>query len=503
VERSSRVLRFFERLLTLQKGHWTGRPFVLLPWQRDRVIRPIFDRVDEDGLRIIRTALIGVPRKQGKSPLAAGLGLHLLMNDSEPNAEILAVASDKIQGRVVFEEAKRMLHANPSLAAECDIQKEIIFHLPTNSTYEVVSADAQQKHGLNPHAVIFDELHTQDNRELWDTLTTAQGARRQPLVLAFTTAGFDSASLCYELFEYGKAVEEGRISDRSFHFVWYGAEKDDDPFLEETWKAANPSFDVTVKGSFYEREFQAARFSPARLAALKRLYLNIWTETSDVWLDIKRFQTTTIDPVSFEDFRGHYVAGGLDLSAVSDMTALVWAARINGRTKAIARFWIPEEKLKDPRNGSLYRAWRDLGFLSVTPGATVDYAFVKKQILEDAGRLLVERLNVDRLFQAHQLMTELADERLPVLPMSQGFASMTAPAKELERLVLSGELSTGGNPILSWQAGHTVAATDAAGNIKPDRKKSREKIDGIIALVMALDGVMRLPAPASVKLMTV
>lgn len=475
----------------------------MLEWQRERVIRPLFDTVSEDGFRTIRTALIGVPRKQGKSPLAAGLGLALLMNDDEPNAEIYAVASDKIQARVVFGEAKRMLYANPALAAECDIQKEIIYHLPTNSSYEVVSSDAPQKHGLNPHAVIFDELHTQDDRELWDTLTTAQGARRQPLVIAFTTAGFDSASLCYELFEYGRAVADGRISDPSFHYVWYGADPDDDPFDPATWRKANPSLNVTVPESFYEREFNAARFSPARLAALKRLYLNIWTQTANTWLDIKRWQETTASPVSLEDFRGHYVAGGLDLSAVSDMTALVWSAKIGGRTKAFARFWLPEEKLKDPRNGRLYRSWQSEGWLSVTPGRTVSYAAVKAAILEDAGKLLVERLAVDRLFQAHQLMTELSDERLPVTPMSQGFVAMTAPAKELERLLTAGELDAGGNPILQWQAGHVVAQIDPSGNIKPDRKRSREKIDGIVALVMALDGVMRLPAPASVRLMTI
>lgn len=488
--------------MTLQKGHWSGQPFTLLPWQRDLIVRPLFDRVDSRGYRLIKTVLVGVPRKQGKSPMAAGLALNLMMNDSEPNAAIYSVATDKIQARVVFDEAKRMLTANPALAAECDIQKEIIYHLPSGSTYEVLSAEARQKHGLNPHAIIFDELHTQDDRELWDVLTTAQGARRQPLIIGFTTAGADDTSLCYELYEYGQAVADGRVNDPSFLFVWFGADKHDDPFLPATWRKANPSIDITVPEAFYEKEFTAARFSPARLAACRRLYLNVWTQTATAWLDTNRLKETD-GAASLDMLRGRIVAGGLDLSAVSDMTALVWAAKIDGQLVAVARHWLPEARLDDPKNGRLYRAWRTDGWLQVTPGRTVDYGFIKAQILADAATMYVDRLNVDRLFQAHQLMSELSDEGVPVAPFGQGFLSMAAPSKELERLVTAGELRTGFNPILLWQAGHAIARIDSAGNVKPDRAKSREKIDGIIALVEAIDGVMRLPPPAASNLLIV
>lgn len=480
-------------LIAHTKGEWAGRPFVCLPWQR-AIMRELFGRRLADGRRQYRKALVGVARKNGKSAWASALALYLLVADQEPGAEVYSVAADKDQARVVFGEARKMLEASP-LADECAIFRDAIAHRPTNSIYRVLSSDAPTKHGLSPHAVIFDELHAQPDRELWDVLTTAQGARRQPLTLAITTAGFDKQSLCYELYRYGRSVESGEREDPQWFFRWYGADDTADWRDRAAWKAANPSLGATVSLDFLEAEYREAEVLPGRQNTFRTLYLNQWVEQADRWLDVQVWDDQGGPPLEEAALAGQVCCGGLDLASVSDLTSwvLVFPAE-DGGLQVLHRSFVPEAQLdrrRNPRNWELYQQWVAEGVLLVTPGDAVDYAAVKARVIADCRRFDVRGVNVDRLFQGQQLTQELADEGVPVLPMGQGFLAMGPAVKTFEQRYLMRQIRHGGDPVLRWAVRHAVTRVDPAGNVKIDKARSQEKVDPLVALVMALDRVSR------------
>lgn len=480
-------------LIAHTKGEWAGRPFRLLAWQRD-IMRHLFGTCLPDGRRQYRKALIGVGRKNGKSAWASALALYLLIADGEPGAEIYAVAADRDQARVVFGEARKMLEASP-LLQECAIFRDSIVHRATNSVFRVLSSDAPTKHGLNPHAVIFDELHAQPDRELWDVLTTAQGARRQPLTLAITTAGFDKTSLCYELYEYGRQVAAGDRDDPQWFFRWYGADLEDDWRDRAAWKKANPSLGETVSLDFLEAEFREAESLPGRQNTFRTLYLNQWTEQATRWLDLGVWDAQAGPPVTEDACLGRPCCGGLDLASVSDLTSWVLLFPANGGGyQVLHRSFVPESQLdrqRNPRNWELYRRWVREGYLLATPGDAVDYAFVKARVLADCARFDVRGVGIDRLWQGQQLMTELLEEGVPCREMGQGYASMGPATKSFEKAYLDGTLHHGGDPVLRWAVRHAVVRRDPAGNQKIDKDRSQEKVDPIVALVMALDRVSR------------
>lgn len=487
-------------LISHTKGEWAGKPFACLPWQRD-VMRHLFGDVLPDGRRRYRKALIGVARKNGKSAWASALALYLLMADGEPGAEVYSVAADKDQARVVFSEARKMLEASP-LKEECAIYRDAIVHRATNSTYRVLSSDAPTKHGLNPHAVLFDELHAQPDRELWDVLTTAQGARRQPLTIAITTAGFDKQSLCYELFDYCQQIEAGTRSDAQWFFRWYGASPEDDWRDRSVWKKANPSIGHTVQMEFLEAEFREAEALPGRQNTFKTLYLNAWVEQATRWLDLDVWDRQAGDQVLEEQLVGRAAFGGLDLASVSDLTAWVLAfPEESGQITVLSRAFVPEVQLspnKNRRNWEVYRKWAEEGVLLTTPGDAVDYGFIVKRVLEDCARFNVRAVNMDRLFQGQSVMQALADAGVNVFPFGQGFQSMGPATQAFERRYLSGELWHGGDPLLRWCVQHAVPKVDPHRNVKIDKARSQEKVDALVALVMALDRVEREPAGVSV-----
>ncbi len=497
-EAAQRAVSFFEGYLRHSKGKWAGYNFELLPWQK-RIIGDVFGWKRPDGLRRYRTVYIEVPRKAGKSTLAAGIALYLLFADGEPGAEIYSAAVDRAQAAIVFETAKQMVLASVALKKRAQIYKRSIVVPPTGSSYHVLSADAPSKHGLNAHGIIFDELHAQPNRELWDVLTTSTGAREQPLIVAITTAGYDRQSICWEQHEYALKVRDGIIQDPTFYPAVFAADEEDDWTKPEAWRKANPSLGVTVKEGFYEQEVKKALEMPSYENTVKRLYLNIWTQQVDRWISLQLWDENA-GLVVEDELKGRLCYGGLDLSSVSDVTAWVLVfPHEDGPEMAdiLARFWVPEARLYDTQNRyrAQYQAWAKGGWIKTTPGGAVDYSFIKKQILQDAQAFRLVDLNIDRLFQAHQLATELADEGLTVVGMGQGFISMAAPMKELERRLLARKLRHGGNPVLRWMADNVAVKQDPAGNLKPDKASSQGKIDGIVALVMALDRAMRHEVP--------
>jgi len=493
------AVAFFERLLCHSKGEWAGQPFGLLDWQRDSVVRPLFGWKRADGTRRYRTAYIEVPRKNGKTTLAAGIALYLLLAAGAPGAEGFCAAADRDQARLVFDEASAMGASSPQLTSRTQTFRNSIIVPQTRSAYRVLSADAYTKHGLNAHGVIFDELHAQPTRELWDVLTTSTGARRQPLTIAITTAGFDRNSICWEQHEYARQVAEHIIDDDTFLPVIYAAERDDDWLDEAVWAKANPSLGETVKLDYLRTEAKRAQASPAYQNPFRRLHLNQWTAQESRWLPMEAWDACG-SPFDADLLNGALCYGGLDLASTSDIASFVLAfPNEPGEPEGITllpRFWIPEENMieRARRDRVPYDAWVRDGLIYATEGNVIDYAYIVREIEELGERYNIREIAFDR-WGAFQVSQALQGAGFEMIGFGQGFVSMAAPTKELLRLVLDGKLRHGAQPVLRWMADNMVVDTDAAGNVKPNKAKSREKIDGIVAGIMAIDRAMRHEPP--------
>lgn len=497
---STEVADWIERNCVHVKGEWAGTALKLEGWQREELIDPLFGTLNPDGRRQFRTALIGVPRKAGKSTLGAALALRMLFRDGEPGAEVYSAASDRDQAAIVFEIAQGMVEANPTMAKIAKVYRRSIVVPRTGSTYKVLSADAFTKHGLNPHAVIFDELHAQPDRELWDVLTTAQGARRQPLTVAITTAGYDRESICWEMYEYGRKVRSGQIDDPTFFFRWWGIHEDQAWDDEATWAGAQPNLGVSVSLEFLRSEARQAKNLPARQNTFRRLYLNEWTQSEARWIDLGKWDGSA-SIVDEHQLAGRRCYAGLDLASSTDIAALALDfPSEDGSHDVIWRFWVPEERLPalDARTGGQASVWVREGRMFTTPGDVIDYRSILAQIDVDARTFDLAEVAYDR-WGMTQMSQDLTDAGMTVVPFGQGFASMSAPTKELERLVLTGQYRHGGNPVMRWMVDNVVTRMDPAGNVKPDKGRSTEKIDGVVAAVMALDRAISDEGPVRSK----
>lgn len=489
------ALRFFG-FLKHSKGEWSGQPFELAPWQQF-MVWCVFGWKRADGLRRFRTVYQEVPRKNGKTTMLAGLGLYLVTADGEPGAEVYSAATKREQAKLSWTEAVRMRSASPSLTRMIQYWRssDNLSIEATASKFQPLGADSDTMDGLNIHAALIDELHAHKTRGIVDVLDTATGARRQPLIWEITTAGSDQTSVCYEHHEYSRRVLEGNVQDDTWFAFIASLDEGDDWTDETTWAKANPNLGISVKIDDLRRKSERAKQLPSAQNAFRRLHLNQWTQQSERWIDLELWDANAGE-IDEDELEGRECFGGLDLSAVSDLTAWVMTfpqAEDPEHLDIIARFWCPAAKLADGSNRYLdqYRSWASEGWLTVTEGDAVDYAAIRRTVLEDAQRFDLRSLNVDRLFNGYQLSQELKDEGLEVFGMGQGFLSMAAPMKEFERRLLEKKLHHGGNPVLRFMADSVVVHMDAAGNLKPDKAKSQCRIDGIVSLVMALDRVMR------------
>lgn len=488
-EDGRKAVEFFSRYLTHVEGEWAGHPFELATWQAD-IVEKLFGTLNADGLRQYRTALIGVPRKNGKTTLAAGIALKLLVADGEPGAQVYCVAADKDQARLSFGIASAMVAANPALSKRLKPYRHAIAAPATGSSLKVISAEAFTKHGLNPHGVVFDELHAQPDRELWDVLTTGQGARRQPLTVAITTAGYDRTSICYEQFDYGRRLLAGLIDDPTFFFRWFGADEDDDWTSEKVWAKVNPSYPVTPKPEFLRSECVKAKATPARQNTFRRLYTNQWTQSNVRWLDLALWDENA-GLVTEANLAGADCHGGLDLASTSDFTAWVLVFPNDETITVLPRFFLPRAAVE--RRASMrptLEVWEREGFLKVTEGDVVDDQAIKAQMRADAETFHIKTAAYDP-WDARSLAQWAQDDlALEMVKTPQTMTRLSGPSKEIERLLGARQLVHGGHPILRWMADNVVVKTDDDGRIKPDKKKSTEKIDGIVALVMAIGEAM-------------
>lgn len=486
----------FIECLCHTKGTWAGKPFELIDWQ-ERIIRDIFGTIKPNGYRQFTTAYVEIPKKMGKSELAAAVALLLTCGDGEERAEVYGCAADRQQATIVFDVAADMVRMCPALNRRVKIlasQKRIVYQ-PTNSFYQVLSAEAYSKHGFNIHGVVFDELHTQPNRKLFDVMTKGSGdARMQPLYFLITTAGTNTNSICYETHQKAKDILEGRKIDPTFYPVIYGAAEEDDWTDPEVWKKANPSLGITVGIDKVQAACESAQQNPAEENAFRQLRLNQWVKQAIRWMPMDKWDACAFK-VTEESLRGRVCYGGLDLSSTTDITAFVLVfppLDEDDKYVVLPYFWIPEDtlELRVRRNHVPYDVWERQGFLQTTEGNVVHYGYIEKFIEQLGEKYNIREIAFDR-WGAVQMVQNLEGMGFTVVPFGQGFKDMSPPTKELMKLTLEQKIAHGGHPVLRWMMDNIFIRTDPARNIKADKEKSTEKIDGAVATIMGLDRAIR------------
>ena len=482
------AIEFFSEHLCFIEGEKAGQPFELEVWQK-AIVGNLFGWKRPDGTRRYREAFIFVPRKNGKTPLTAGIINFVAFCDGEPGAQIYSAAGEREQAALVFRHAAGMVHRNKELDKRCRVYRTFksIEYYNGDSIYKALSADADTKHGLNAHLIINDELHVQPNRDLVDTLETSTASRRQPLIIHITTAGFDKHSICYEKYNYACMVRDGQIQDSKLLPVIYEMKEGDDWKDESVWERVNPNLDVSVSRDYLRSACQEAQDIPAKENTFKRLHLNIWTEQETRWLSMDKWNAC---PELELDLKGRSCFAGLDMSSTRDVTAFVMVFPVDDKYIVVPKFWIPRESAHQriKRDKVPYDVWAREGYLTMTDGDAVDYSVVIEDVLKECEKYKLEAVAFDR-FGFEAIKQRFIGSGMPedkMISFGQGFVSMSQPMKELEKMVLSGSLIHNNHPVLSWMASNVTIRQDEAGNIKPDKKRSIEKIDGVVSLAMAI-----------------
>lgn len=486
----------FIEALKHTKGIWAGKPFDLIDWQ-EQIIRDLFGILKPNGYRQFNTAYVEIPKKQGKSELAAAIALLLTCGDGEQRAEVYGCAADRQQASIVFEVAADMVRMSPALSKRVKLltsTKRIVYQ-PTNSFYQVLSAEAYSKHGFNVHGVVFDELHTQPDRRLYDVMTKGSGdARTQPLFFLITTAGSDTQSICYEVHQKAEDLLEGRRADPTFYPLIYGAAEEDDWTDPKVWAKSNPSLGITVDIDKVEAACESAKQNPAEENSFRQLRLNQWVKQSVRWMPMNKWDACAF-AVNEKDLEGRICYGGLDLSSTTDITAFVLVfppEDEDDKFSVLPYFWMPEANLdlRVRRDHVQYDVWEKQGFLYTTEGNVVHYGFIETFIEELGLKYNIREIAFDR-WGAIQMTQNLDGLGFTVVPFGQGYKDMSPPTKELMKLTLEEKIAHGGHPVLRWMMDNIFVRTDPAGNIKPDKEKSTERIDGAVATIMALDRALR------------
>ncbi len=493
--KADRAVKFIENLCHT-KGKWAGKRFWLLPWQ-EQLIRDIFGIVKPDGYRQFRTAFVEICKKVGKSELAAAVALYLLYADNEPSAEVYGAAADRQQASIVFDVARQMVEMSPALLKRSKLMTATkrIVNYGNSGYYQVLSAEVGGKHGFSVSGLVFDEIHTQPNRQLYDVLTKGSSdARQNPLHFIITTAGTDRHSIAYELHTKAVDILEGRRVDPTFYPVVYGLKDDEDWEDEANWYKVNPSLGYTVDIERLRDAYREAKQNPADEVTFKWLRLNMWVSSTVAWIPDAIFMKGN-EEIDLAALEGRDCYGGLDLSSTGDITALVLVFPPRDEDEKyilLPFFWVPEETIPQRVKAASvpYDIWERQGYLLSTEGNVIHYDFIEKFINDLAEKYHIVEIAVDR-WNATQMIQNLEGDGFTMIPFGQGSASMSGPTKDFYRLLMEGKIIHGGHPVLRWMAGNVVVDTDPAGNIKVTKAKSKEKIDGIVAAIMALDRCIR------------
>jgi len=489
--------RWIETKCVFTEDKWAGKPFKLSPWQRDDIIRPAFGwKRKSDNLRRYRRVIVWVPRKNGKTELAASVSLLVLLATGVMGGQVYSIAKDKEQARLVFDKATRMVGWSASLSKAVEPLKAALYVPQLQAKFEPLSGNPEGKHGRSASGLIGDEVHEWPDDRLYTYMHQSTGAREEPLEFLISTAGTQEG-YGWELWIECQKILDGTINDPETLVVIYAADPDDDWTDPATWARANPNLGISVREDYLAAECKRAQENPRLENDFKRYHLNMWTEQDVRWLPMDLWKLCSDEPDNKDLWRqlptlmkGRRGFAGIDLSSTSDITAMIFAFppdEEGGRWVVLARFWVPEATIERRTRVDRvpYDVWAKLGMIETTPGSRVDYSYIKRAALEWMEVFDVRKFGFDR-WNATQTMIEFEDEGAEVVKVGQGFASLTAPSKELERLVVSGQIEHGNHPVLTWMARNAGYEDDAAGNVKPSKAKSKEKIDGIAALVNAL-----------------
>lgn len=488
--RVDRVLSSFGRLRHTQ-GELAGKPLRPDPWQVAYILAPVFGWVRKNSrgrwVRVIRTLYVDVPRKNGKSTLAGGIGIYLTCADGEQGAQVVAAATTERQAGFVFGPIKQLAQKSAALAPYVLALAKKIVHKVSTSVFEVISSIADAQHGANLHGAVIDELHVHKTPDLVDAIETATGSREQPLIVIITTADDGRPGTIYA--QKRERIEQ--LAKRLFRHpqtygVVWGADEKDDPFSPATQAKANPGYGISPTKEYLEEKAAEARQSPAKLARYLRLHLGIRTKQVTKYIPLAAWDTSA-GMVVEQQLHGRRCFGGIDLSSVEDLTAVCWEfPDDHGGVDVLWRFWLPEDRLKDlsRRTAGEAEVWAREGLIRTTPGNVIDLKFIERQVLDDAEKFDVVTIGYDR-WGATPLVTALQDEDITCVPRGQGYATASAPLKDVLRLVLTKQYRHGGNPVMRWMTDNLAVAMDPSGNVKPDKSRAAEKIDGWSAAVNA------------------
>lgn len=505
---ANRALSFIQSLKQ-SKGRWAGCPLILMEWEKDFIAR-LFGTLNKNGKRRYRRAALFVARKNGKTELTAGIGCYGLFADGEQGAEIYTAAADRGQASLIYNEAAYMVSTAPALKRRTDLLPSVkrMVVPGTSSFMQALSSEAYTKHGLGPHMVLFDELHAQPNRELYDVLNTGSGAREQPLTLAISTAGTDRNSIGYEVYDYACRVRDGKIEDPTFLPAIFEAAEGDDWKDEKVWAKANPALGVYRSIEEMREKFRQAQETPAFEMTFRQLYLNQWTSSYERWLPMDKWDACGSGLSSgvpwgekeldkyrewIADLKGRECYCGLDLASTTDLTALAMVFPLGeGVYKVKMHFWIPLDPMIESakRDRMPYPLWLQQGLIHATAGNIIDYSAVEATIDQEAKDYQIKEIAFDN-WNAGQLSQDLADKGYTMIPFSQSVKNMSPPTKELMNKTLAGKLQHGGNPVLRWNADNMMVYRDSNDNVKPNKQKATGRIDGMVALIMGLDRAIR------------
>lgn len=487
-EEANRVIFFFQNCLVHIKGELAGQLLVLEDWQKS-YIGNLFGWMAKDGTgRRYRESLLYVPRKNGKSFISSGICIYMFLFDEEIGAEVVCAAFEKDQAKFVWDVAAKQINKHPSLKKLVKTYQASIIQPETDSLFKPISADARSSHGGNLHCAIMDELHVQRSADLVAGLETSQGSRRNPLFIMMTTSDFDRPSVCNQKHDYAKKVISGIIEDHRFLPCIYEASKDDDWRDPKIWRKANPNFGISIYEEYLARQCQKAIDDKVNENEFKRLHLNIKTEQSVRYIQMKDWDQCNGD-VDFEALKGRECYGGLDLASIDDFAGLVLVfPNEDGSLDVLVRLWAPEDtaEKRQRTQGVPYVTWGEEGLIKLTPGEVIDYDYIEAEIVKLSEVFNIIGIGYD-IYNAQQLQESLNNKHgINMVQFRQGWLSMNEPMKAMMRFLKKSMIRHGGHKVLRWMASNTAAKIDEAGNVKPDKKKSADKIDGIVALIMAI-----------------
>ena len=480
---AQRAISFIERLKHT-KGQWAGLRFKLEPWQQF-IIWNIFGWKMADGTRRFRYAYVEIARKNGKTALSAGIGLYMLFADGESRPEVYSAATVKDQARICFSDAVEIVKATDLKNYLTTYRNSIVYELK-GGMMKPLSSDYGTHDGLNPSCGIIDEFHAHKDSGMFDVIKSAFGARKQPLMFIITTAGFNKAGACYAYRDNVIKILRGINEDDTLFGIIYTMDANEEWDNPQMWIKSNPNLGVSLFPNYLEDQVNDAKNRPEAVRNVMTKNVNLWVDAEKTWI-LDDAWMKCVGTTEIEDLRGCECWGGLDLSNVSDITAFVLIFHENDKFQLLPFFWIPEEKMleKIRKENINYDLWVKAGFVKVTSGNVLDYEFVKADILQITEMYDLQSSAYDR-WNSSQTIIDLQNEGMECNPFGQGYGSMSAPSKEFEKLVLSEKIEHFGNPVLRWMLSSTLIKTDPAGNIKPDKEKSVQKIDGIVASIMAL-----------------